>query len=489
MEYVPTIGLEIHAQLNTKTKMFCDSLNDPTETRANVNVCPICLAHPGTLPVANIEAVKKVVRVGLALHCDIRELSWFERKNYFYPDLPKGYQITQFEAPFCEKGYLELPKHKNKKINITRVHLEEDTGRLLHEAGSDKSLVDFNRAGVPLMELVTEPDIKSASEAVEFGEEFRLLLRYLDVSGADMEHGQLRLEANISIKPSESDALGTKVELKNINSFKVMAGAIDYEIKRQTEVLEKGEKVIQETRGWDEVKGKTFSQRIKEGSADYRYFPEPDLPPVRLEPSQIDGLRQGLPELPQQRKARFEKEYGIKVSDAQIFTTNKELGEYFEHVVSEFKRWAKDEGITSHESRIMKLTTNYLITELRRLTNENDVGFDNLKITPEDFAELMVMIEKGVVSSSGAQEILRVMFDRGVDPHELLEELGLAQVSDENALRRAAEEVIKENPKAVADYKKGKEASLQFMVGQVMRHMKGAANPQVASDILKKLLG
>jgi aspartyl-tRNA(Asn)/glutamyl-tRNA(Gln) amidotransferase subunit B len=493
MNYIPTIGLEIHAQLNTKTKMFCDSLNNPDETKPNVNICPICLAHPGTLPVANIEAVKKVIKVGLALHCNIREYSWFERKNYFYPDLPKGYQISQYESPFCEGGELELSSGSSaqagKKINITRIHLEEDTGRLLHNTKAKESLVDFNRAGIPLMELVTEPDLESAKEVREFGEEFQLLLRYLDVSGADMEKGQLRLEANVSVRAENTKKLGTKVELKNINSFKALERAIDYELKRQEEVLKDNKKIIQETRGWDEKKQQTFSQRVKEGSDDYRYFPEPDLPPIRLESTQIEGLKRELPELPQQRRTRFIDEYGIKAEDAQLFTKNKELGNYFENSISELKRWMKDEKIESKkEKELIKLTANYLISELQGLISESGIDIGELKVNPENFAELMIMIHKGTISSSGAQDMLKAMFESGQDPSQLLDDLNLTQVSDEGELESAAKAVIKENPSAVKDYKKGKKASLQFMVGQLMRHMKGRANPQIATEILKKLL-
>lgn len=490
MKYIPTIGLEVHAQLNTRTKMFCDSLNDPNEKRPNTNICPICLGHPGALPVANIEAIKKVVKVGLALHCNIREKTWFERKNYFYPDLPKGYQISQFESPFCEEGYLiiGIGSDLEKKIRITRVHLEEDAGKLIHSQDDKSSLVDFNRAGVPLMELVTEPDLASASQAKEFGEELQLLLRYLGVSDADMEKGQLRMEANISLRPEGEKKLGTKVELKNINSFRATERALNYEIERQTKVLRSGKRVIQETRGWDETKNETFSQRTKEESQDYRYFPEPDLPPVRLEIAQIEELRRDLPELPQQRRERFGEEYNIKAADVQVFTVNKELGGYFEQVVSELKRWLKDEKITSDESRVIKLAANYLITELQKLMIENQTDFNALKITPENFAELIVMIEKGTVSSSGAQKLLGVMFEKGQDPSQLLDDLSLTQVSDEEELEAAARQVIKENPQAVADYKNGKEMSLQFMVGQLMRHTKGRANPQIAAEVLKKLL-
>ncbi len=492
MEYKPTIGLEIHSQLNTRTKMFCDSLNSPDEIRPNINVCPICLAHPGTLPVANIEAVKKVVKTGLALHCNIRQFSWFERKNYFYPDLPKGYQISQYEAPFCEEGELFLPK-RDKKIHITRIHLEEDTGRLLHDDKTGRSLVDYNRAGVPLMELVTEPDIENAQEAREFGEEFQLLLRYLDVSGADMEKGQLRLEANVSIYPEGEDELsGTKVELKNINSFKALEGAIKFEIERQKKILNKGKKIVQETRGWDEKNQETFSQRSKETSEDYRYFPEPDLPPVKLDVEQIEGIKRDLPELPQQRRERFEKEYKVKEEYAHLFVINKELGEYFEQSVSELKRWMIDEGIKGEKEQeeVVKSTANYLINYVVGIVMEELGGLDitQIKMTPENFAELVVMIYKGDISSSAMQKILLKIIWGGGDPSQLLDDLGLKQVSDEDIITEATKAVIKENPQAVEDYKKGKEEAIQFMVGQIMRHTKGSANPEVATKILKNIL-
>lgn len=488
MKYEPTIGLEIHAQLNTKTKMFCDSLNNPTEENPNVNVCPICLAHPGTLPVANKEAIHKVVKTGLALHCNIRQYSWFERKNYFYPDLPKGYQISQYEAPLCEDGELELSS--GNKVRIKRIHLEEDTGRLVHDPKEKASLVDYNRAGVPLMELVTEPDLSSAKETREFGEELQQIFRYLEVSGADMEKGQMRLEANVSIKKVGAKELGSKVELKNINSFRAMERAIAYEIERQEKVLKSGKEVTQETRGWDEAKQKTFSQRIKEESNDYRYFPEPDLPPVRLNPADIESLSEELPELPQARRKRLHEEYGIKPDDARIFSLNKELGEYFEMVTSELAQWLKDENIKDEETKqkTIKLAANYLITELQKLINASGIDFDGLKITPENFAELMVIIETGKVSSTGAQQILKEMFDSGQDPSQLIESLGLTQLSDESEIENVARDVIKENPDAVGDYKKGKEESIKFLVGQMMRKTKGRANPSLATEVLEKLL-
>ena len=518
-KYKPVIGLEVHVELNTTAKMFCDSLNDPDETRPNINVCPICLAHPGTLPVINIEAVNKTVKVGLALGSEINELSWFERKNYFYTDLPKGYQISQYEKPFGEGGTLSLSN--GREIRIRRVHLEEDTGRLLHMAHGKShmadeelaishkpsaiSYVDFNRAGVPLMELVTEPDIESGREAREFGEEFRLLLRYLDVSRADMEKGQLRIEANISLSADadirgkkisvnpcmnqrQSALLGTKVEIKNLNSFKACERAIDYEIKRQAEVLENGEKVVQETRGWDESLGETFSQRQKEESHDYRYFPEPDLPPVRLDRSQIDFIKSELPELPARRRERLANEYSITPKDAAVFTANKELGDYFENVASELISWAEDTNEIKSKNKILKLAANYLITELQKLVFESGQAMGENKITPEDFAELMVLIHTATVSSSAAQTILKVMFETGADPNHIMAEKNLKQLSDTGEIKKAAVEIIAQNPKAAADYKKGKAESLKFLVGQLMKATKGRANPQIGEEVLKKLL-
>ena len=520
-KYKPVIGLEIHAELNTKTKMFCDSPNNPNETRPNTNVCPICMAYPGTLPVINLEAVKKTVKVGLALGSKINELSWFERKNYFYPDLPKGYQISQFEKPFCEGGSLKLSN--GKSVRITRVHLEEDTGRLVHDKTEfpisnfqfPKSYVDFNRAGVPLMELVTEPDIETAKEAKEFGEELQLLLRYLGASESDMEKGQMRIEANISlsaiadnadlnqrgsarIDQRKSAVLGTKVEIKNLNSFKACERAIDYEITRQEKILEDGEKVIQETRGWNENKGETFSQRTKEESHDYRYFPEPDLPPVRLAEAEIESLRVELPELPAQKRERFSGQYKITASDAQIFTASRELGDYFEKVASELDDWANTQinadlnqrGSARIDQRTsaIKLAANYLITEIQKLLSESGKKIADIKISPEDFSELIVLIFKNTISSSAAQTILKEMFETGADPNHVMESKNLAQMSDDGELRKSAQNIIAQNPQAVTDYKKGKSESLKFLVGQLMRATKGRANPQVSEEILKELL-
>ena len=380
MTYTPTIGLEVHVELNTKSKMFCSCLNDPDERHPNINVCPVCLGHPGVLPVINREAVRKTIKVGLALGCQIAEHSKFERKNYFYPDLPKGYQISQWHQPFCREGFLEIGK---EKIKIRRVHLEEDTARLIHPAGSDYSLVDFNRAGIPLMELVTEPGIDSAKEAREFAQTLHLIMHYLDVSDADMEKGQMRVEVNISLS-KEKGKLGTKVEIKNLNSFRAVERGIDYEIQRQTELLKSGKKIVQETRGWDGVKGITVSQREKEEAHDYRYFPEPDLPPLHFTVQEIKEIQAEIPELPQQRKQRLAKEYKLDEKSIGIFVYNKDLGEYFEKVVSELPPRLPQEKI----SKLVKLSANYLITDLQGLLKGSAVVGEDFLITPSTLLSL-----------------------------------------------------------------------------------------------------
>ncbi len=474
MKYQPTIGLEIHAQLKTNAKMFCGCLNNPEEKRPNFNVCPVCMGHPGTLPVINKKAVENVIKTGLALNCKISEKSWFERKNYFYPDLPKGYQISQKEAPLCKNGKLKINSHD---IKINNIHLEEDTGKLIHSEDDDRSLVDFNRAGIPLMELATEPDIHSAAEAREFCEELRLILRYLGISDADMEKGEMRCEANISLGKKEGK-LGTKVEIKNLNSFKAVEKAIDYEIKRQAELLESGEKIIHETRGWNDNKQKTFSQRTKEFAEDYRYFSEPDLPPLKISKKDIEKIKAEIPELPANRKIRFEKEYKIPKDDIEIFTNYKALGNYFEKVISELGEW---------NYKLIKLTANYLITELKKyLANLEDI--ENIKITPENFAEFINIIDASKISSSAAQAVLKEMFETGADPSNIIEEKDLSQVSDESELEKIIKKVIKDNPGPIKDYQGGKAEALQFLVGQVMRRSKGKANPQITTKLLKKSL-
>jgi len=482
MEYKPTIGLEIHAELKTNSKMFCSCKNDPDEKRPNYNVCPICMAHPGTLPVANQEAIKNVIKTGLALNCAVSRNSKFDRKNYFYPDLPKGYQISQYDMPLCEKGFLEIEGHK---IRITRIHLEEDTGRLAHPEGADYSLVDYNRAGLPLMELVTEPDITSGREARLFAEELQMIFKYLGVSSADMEKGQMRVEVNISI--SKDKKLGTKVEIKNLNSFKVVEKAVDFEIARQTEALENGEKIVQETRGWHDKKEITFSQREKEEAHDYRYFPEPDLPPLHFKEEFIEEIKGTIPELPEQKRLRFAKEYGLDKNAIEIFVVSKDLSEYFEKVVSEFDEWLKSENISGSE-KLYKLVANYLISDIQGLLKGKEFIETEFKITPENFAEFIKMIFKEEISSKVAKMVLLDMFNTGADPSQIVKDNNLGQMTDDSALEKIIKEVIEKNPKPVADYKSGKQNALQFLAGQVMAKTRGTAKPDKVHEMLNKLL-
>lgn len=461
-EYKTTIGLEIHAELKTKTKMFCDSRNDPEEKTPNINICPVCMAHPGTLPVINREAVKHVIKVGLALGGTIADFTEFDRKNYFYPDIPKGYQISQYKYPLISGGSLNGAK-------ITRVHLEEDTARSSHDKG-DYTLIDFNRAGIPLMELVTEPVVKSASEASAFARELQLLLRYLGAGDANMEKGEMRVEANISV--SKTGAYGTKVEVKNLNSFKVVEKAIDYEVKRQISELESGGKISQETRGWDENKQKTFSQREKESSHDYRYFPDPDLPKLKL--SEIpefapEILRKEIPELPWSKRSRLVREYGLKDETAELFVQDVELGVFFENVVR------------GESGTIASLSANYITSDLLSLMKSDakaklpDIG---------SFKKLMGMVGNGALSSRGAKDILAIIYKERGDPEVVAKEKGLMQESDEDKLKEIVEKIISANSEAVVQYKSGKESALQFLVGQGMKEAKGSANPR----ILKKLI-
>ena len=491
MAYKPTIGLEIHAELKTKSKMFCSCKNDSDEKRPNFNICEICSAQPGTLPVANEEAIKKVIKTGLALNCKIAEDSKFDRKNYFYPDLPKGYQISQYDQPLCLGGFLEIHQDKSqnpnpKKIRITRIHLEEDTGSLVHSEGADYSLVNLNRAGVPLMELVTEPDITSGKEAREFAEELQMILKYLGVSDADMEKGQMRVEVNISI--SKGEKLGTKVEIKNLNSFKVVEKAVDFEIKRQQVVLEAGDKVVQETRGWHDKKEITFSQREKEEAHDYRYFPEPDLPPMHFDKDYVKEIELSMPELPEEKRERFKKEYGLDNASVEFFVVNKDLSEYYENVVSEFEEWTIEEESGGSHKKVSRLIANYLISDVQGLMQGKEFIEKEFKITPENFAELIKMIYKNEISSKVAKMVVVDMFNTGTDPSSIVDDNNWRQMSDDSELEKIIKDIISKNQKAVEDYKKGKSASLQFLAGQVMAATRGTAKPESVIEMLKKSL-
>lgn len=462
-KYFPTIGLEIHAELKTKTKMFCRCANDPDEKRPNVNICPVCTAQPGSLPVINLEAVRNVLRVGLALGAKLADFTEWDRKNYFYPDIPKGYQISQYKYPLVSGGSL-------KGVDITRVHLEEDTAKSLHTNHNDGSLIDFNRAGVPLMELVTEPVITSAKQAGDFARELQLILRYLGVSEANMEKGQMRVEANISIRPEGQKEFGTKVEVKNLNSFKSVEKAIDYELKRQTEALEKGEPIVQSTRGWDEVKLETFLQRVKESSHDYRYFPDPDLP--KLYVSQIpefQDLAVTLPELPEAKRARYRADYEIKEEDIESFITDEKLGHFFDELVKDF----------SGDKTLVKLASNYITSDLIGLLTNLGVGLPSEK----NFAELIKMTAGGEISSRGAKDILAIMIREDVSPKKIAEAKGLLQQSDEGAIGAIVDKVIADNQTVFAEYKAGNDKLRQFLIGQAMKESKGSANPGVLAKL------
>ena len=478
-KYIPTIGLEIHAELSTQRKMFCDCLNDETELSPNVNVCPICLGHPGTIPTPNERAIAYVVTTGLALNCRIARFSKFDRKNYFYPDLPKAYQISQYDQPFCAEGFLVLP-HRKKKIRITRIHLEEDTAKLAHAVDGKSSLVDFNRAGVPLMELVTEPDFHSAEDVVEFAREFQLILRYLGVSDGDMEKGHMRIEANISIAPEGSPTLGTKVEVKNLNSFRAVGGAVAYEIERHRRALDAGERLTQETRGWDEAKQETYSQRSKEEAHDYRYFPEPDIPPLTFDDAYIELARAQIVELPQDRRERFSREYNLSETQADLLAGDQALAEFFEDAVSELR--ALDErGDTG-------MVYNYLTSDIQGLLSASGMVLSQTKLEPEHLARLVAFLGQGKISSRVAKDVLKQSLETGRDPESILTEEKLFQVSDTGALDGMVQEVIDKNEKVCYDYRNGKEAALQFLVGQVMAKTRGAANPEVVRTVLKEKL-
>lgn len=500
MKYDVIIGLEIHAELKTKSKMFCECNNDSEGKTPNTVVCPICMAHPGTLPIANKQAIEWTVLTGLALNCKVNKLSKFDRKNYFYPDLPKGYQISQYDLPFVYSGWLEID---GEKVDITRIHLEEDTGKLTHPDKKNYSLVDFNRAGTPLMEMVTEPVIKSAAQAKKFCQRYQQVLRYLKISDADMEKGQMRCEANISvqekgkwkyedgqIKPVGNYKLNPKVEIKNINSFKAVEKAIDYEIKRQISAIENGEELMQETRGWDENKSETKSQRVKETSADYRYFPEPDIPSIKIDGKWIKKIKENLIEMPSEKKKRFIEEYNFSENDAEILVSDNNLADYTEMVISELRAWIDSTGDQwqRQKHKLAKISGNWLIHELFKHMKEDNINISSIKITPENFAELIALIYQEKINSSTGQKILKIMYKKGGDPTNIMSDLGLEQIDDQAELEKTIKEILGKNKKQVDEYKSGKENVFQYLVGQTMAATKGKANPKIVAEILKKIL-
>ncbi len=501
MKYNTIIGLEIHAELKTKSKMFCSCNNDSQNKEANVNVCPICLGHPGTLPVPNKQAIDWTILTGLALNCKINKLSKFDRKNYFYPDLPKGYQISQYDKPLSYEGYLEIDE---EKVEITRIHLEEDTGKSIHYKDKNYTLLDFNRAGTPLMELVTEPVIKSADQAKKFCQSYQQVLRYLRISSADMEKGEMRCEANVSVQkegtweykngeiiPKKKGVkLNPKVEVKNINSFRAIEKAINFEVKRQTALLEQGEEILAETRGWNEKSGETFSQRIKETAADYRYFPEPDIPPLEISDQLISELQQQLPELPLAKKHRFIREYRLNENTAEVITSDRYLAAWTENVISELKAWIEANGDKEErqEYHLAKYAANWISGELLKHLKADHKKINDLKITAENFAELIALIYQDKINSSAGQTILERMYWEGGDPSDIMQELGLEQLDNSEELKTEIEKIIKEYPEQLTQYQKGKTNLIQFFIGKVMAATHGKANPKIVKELLEDLL-
>jgi aspartyl-tRNA(Asn)/glutamyl-tRNA(Gln) amidotransferase subunit B len=499
MNYDVIIGLEIHTALKTKSKMFC-TCDNSLSIKPNTNVCPICLGHPGALPVANKQAVDWTILLGLALGSKINTHSKFDRKNYFYPDLPKGYQISQYDQPLCEGGSLKAHNHN---IAITRIHLEEDTGKLTHPAKTDYSLVDYNRASTPLVEMVTEPVIPDAATAKAFCQNFQQILRYLDISGADMEKGEMRCEANISLQtkgswkyidgqivPVGKKILNSKVEVKNINSFRSLEKAIEFEIVRQSGLLDKKQKIEQQTRGWDDTKNQTVGQRAKETSADYRYFPEPDLPPLVFSEADIKKLKASLVELPEQKIKRFQSEYNLSEYDAQTLIIDKKLAGFFEAVISELQAWVVSSKDTWERQNtiLSKLAANWLTNEFSKFLKLRKIDLDAILISPENFAEFILLIHKGKINSTAAQAILEIMFEKGGEPDAIMHNLGLEQMDDETQLKKIIDVVLKEKALQVEEYKKGKTNLLQFFIGQVMAKTKGSANPEIVKEVLQAIL-
>ena len=472
--YEPVIGLEIHAELLTQSKMFCGCrVVDSVTAPPNTAVCPVCLGMPGMLPVINRRAVEFALRVALALSCEIQPHNIFARKNYFYPDLPKGYQISQYELPIGRHGYLDvtLPGGRTKRIGIRRVHMEEDTGKLTHQGGG--SLVDYNRSGVPLLEIVSEPDIRSGEEARAYATRIRQILRYLDVNSGDMEKGVLRIEPNISIRPRGSDVFGTRIELKNLNSFRALADGTDYELTRQAAVLDGGGRVVQETRGWHDARRETFSQRAKEEAEDYRYFAEPDLPPLWLDGAWIETVRATLPELPAAKEARYRDTYGLSPVEMAALADDRSVAEWFDAAIGAGGR--------------PKTVANWLLNDLFRLLNERGRTIRDAP-APAALVELLALLEQGTINQAGAREVLAEMLDRGDAPAAIVAARGLAQLSDEAALAAIIDDIIRDNPEPVANYRGGKTSLLAWFVGQVMRATRGQANPALVNELLRQRL-
>lgn len=476
-EYEVVIGLEVHAELQTATKIFC-SCSTEFGAEPNTHVCSICAGFPGTLPVLNEKVVELAIRAGLAMHAEIAEVCKFDRKNYFYPDLPKAYQISQFDMPICSNGYIEIDvEGKKKKIGITRAHMEEDAGKLIHQGDittTPFSLVDLNRSGVPLLEIVSEPDMRSAQEARAYAEKLRSILLFAGVSDCKMQEGSLRFDANVSVRPVGQKEFGTRTETKNLNSFSALEKAIEYEAKRQIEALEDGEEIVQETRTWDEAKGVTRSMRSKEEAHDYRYFPDPDLPPIKINPEWIEQIRSNLPELPEQAQKRLVEQYNLPEYDAGLLTLTPDYLKFFDACVEEYKD--------------AKIISNWIMGEMNRLLKQAGIELSECKIKPSDLTELLVLVDKGQISGKMAKTVFEEMFQTGQKPADIIKAKGMAQISDADTLIPIIDEVIKNNPKALEDFKNGKQKAIGSFIGQIMKATKGQANPSLVNELLLKRL-
>ena len=475
MQYEAVIGLEVHAQMLTQSKIFC-GCSTQFGSEPNSQTCPVCIGMPGVLPVLNRKALELAIRTGLAMNCRISPYSRFARKNYFYPDLPKGYQISQYELPICEHGFLEIHvEGQTRKIGITRIHMEEDAGKNIHEGGGNYSFVDLNRAGVPLMEIVSEPDIRSPREAAEYMKKLRTILRYLGVCDGNMEQGSLRCDANVSVRPVGQREFGTRTEVKNINSFRFVEKAVEYEIKRQIRLVEDGGKVVQETRLWDSSRGMTESMRDKEEAHDYRYFPEPDLVPVMPANEWVDEIRVSLPELPDRKRERFVSEYGLPEYDADLLTAERATAEWFEEAIQAGGQ--------------PKSVSNWMTGELTRLLNEGNAPIEACLLKPIQLAEMIQLIDNGTISGKIAKTVFEEMYRTAKSPAEIIKEKGLVQISDSVAIEKTVDEIIAKNPKEAERFRSGDEKLISFFVGQVMKSTRGKANPQMVNEILKKKLG
>ena len=468
-DYEVVIGLEVHSELSTKTKIFCSC---PTQFGAapNTQVCPICMAMPGTLPMLNEKVVEYAVKAGIATNCEISRDSKNDRKNYFYPDLPKAYQISQYDKPLCQNGYIEIEVNNEiKKIGITRIHIEEDSGKLNHDELAKGSLVDLNRAGVPLIEIVSEPDLRSSKEAEAYLKKLKSILEYIEVSDCKMQEGSFRADVNVSVRKKGAKELGTRTEMKNMNSFRSIARGIEYEIERQIDVLENGGKVEQETLRWDDVSGKTFSMRDKEDAQDYRYFPEPDLVAIKLSEEYIENIKNNLPEMPESRRKRYLEEYNLSPKDAKILTSSKYLSELFEKAIKVCNN--------------PKAVNNFIISDISRILNETELDPIEIPFDAKQLGKLVILVDKGTISSSIAKKVLEELFQNPRDPEEIVKEKGWIQISDEGAIKEVVQNVLEANPQSIQDYKAGKDRALGFLVGQAMKQTKGKANPQLLNKL------